>query len=259
MSRPRTTPLDRPAVAVSVAAFEARVLAEVPRLWRHATRRFGPGRDADVVQETLLLALQNRSQFRDSRPLWPWLRAIADRHAARLSERARLGPDALSEPDQLADPGAQIRGEAAEAVARLLARLAPDDEAVLRRHHLEGESVAELSESLGAPTGTIKARLWRARRRLIAIAGVASCGALAVLLWFGGRTGTQPHRHAPAGGTSVLRPAGNAPGVLAATIVARTVKVPVPARPQEHRGGGVTEITWRVLPPDADVQSPFNH
>ncbi len=253
-----------------ISAFETRLVAEVPRLRRHAARRHGPGRASDLVQEALLLALQNQAKFESSAPLWPWLQAIADRHAARLSERAQLGPGVFGDLDELAHPDAASSGraEAAEAVTRLLARLAPDDEAVLRRHHLGGESVAELALSLGAPQGTIKARLWRARRRLIAIAGVASLGALAAVLWV--RSPRAPSLH-PTPGPSLgpsfgpsfgpRKPAGlplavGERRVFAAAIIAETIKVPPPPRRPRVPSGPTGKLSWRVLPPDTQVQVP---
>jgi len=118
----------------------------------------------DVVQETLLRALRAEHTFETERSLGPWLRSIAAHVAQRLGGRERLGPIALESPDTIAyEPVDPVH---AETVERLLAVLVPEERALVTRHHLEGESLAEIAASLGAPLGTVKARLWRARKRL---------------------------------------------------------------------------------------------
>lgn len=44
--------------------------------------------------------------------------------------------------------------------------LTVDQRALLLEHHLDGHSVAEIAERLGIPAGTVKSRLFTARRAL---------------------------------------------------------------------------------------------
>ena len=49
---------------------------------------------------------------------------------------------------------------------RAFGRLSIDDRAILVLHHLQERPVAEIAATFGAPVGTIKARLFRARAAL---------------------------------------------------------------------------------------------
>lgn len=172
--------------------FRGRLVEAVPGLRRYASARFGADRATDVVQETLLTALESAKTFDHERSMGPWLHTIAERLAARKGERSRLEPNALDDPDAVAEEESRVA--ATEEVAELLGRLAPADAHVVRRHHLAGESVAEIATSLGEPEGTIKARLWRARKRLAVFAGVTGGVALlAFLRW----SAPDPLPHAP--------------------------------------------------------------
>ncbi len=162
-------------------AFTRELVRLVPRLKTYALHRHGGDRGDDVVQETLLRALQHAATFDASRPLWPWLRAIADRASLRrVEDEGRrsmlpLGQEVAAREEVDAGLGAM---DAAEATRAALARLPDVDRSVLDRHYLRGLSVDELATQDRVAPGTIKARLFRARRRLawIGAALVASLG-----------------------------------------------------------------------------------
>ncbi len=56
-------------------------------------------------------------------------------------------------------------------VRQALAQLTPEDAALVRLHHLDGLSQAEIAERLGIPLGTVKSRTYRVHRRLAAMLG----------------------------------------------------------------------------------------
>ena len=156
-----------------------RISDEVPRLRQYARRQFGEARGLEVAQDAVVKALERAHTYDHERPIWPWLKVIADRCAVREFERCHKAPRGLENPNDL--PAHQSTCIAREDVESLLSRLEATDEHIVRRHHLDGESVADLAKSLDTPEGTLKARLWRARRRLAIFAGAAGL-AVAVLL-----------------------------------------------------------------------------
>lgn len=183
-----------PAPTADASPLRRRLEEALPAFARHAERRWGADRGLDLVQETLLQALRAEATYDGERPVGPWLRTIADRVAGRQAERERRAPGALEAPDEVAGPA--TGGDHVETVRALLAGLAPHDRGLVARHHLGGESVAEIAASLGAPEGTVKARLWRARRRLAAMAvALAAAGTFGALLL--SRATVTPSEHAP--------------------------------------------------------------
>jgi RNA polymerase sigma factor (sigma-70 family) len=104
--------------------------------------------------------------FRDLRALREpdalrgWARRIAVREAVRHAQRARAD-GARARADELASE----LGDPAIApdVRAVLARLAPEQRAILVLRDLEGLSEDEAAAQLGVAKGTVKSRLSRAR------------------------------------------------------------------------------------------------
>jgi RNA polymerase sigma-70 factor (ECF subfamily) len=63
------------------------------------------------------------------------------------------------------DPAAGGQEQAAD-LRRALATLPPEQRAGLALFYIDGLSVAEIAEALGIPVGTVKSRLFHARRAL---------------------------------------------------------------------------------------------
>jgi len=126
-----------------------------------------PGTAEDLVQETLVTAVQRATAFDPSRTLLPWLKGIlarkAARHARDAARRNRrageaaavVGPMTTEPADALAE--AELRRAVAHALADLPDRYA----APLRLHLLEGHSPREVAEELGIPRATVRVQLHR--------------------------------------------------------------------------------------------------
>jgi len=186
------------AMATRRADFDARLALAQGALRAFAGRLLGRTNLAqeidDVVQETLTRALRSAHTHDEARALEPWLcgicvRVAADRHRARQMERlgvarvdsTRLGAHdvgagrrgtptsnidaAASEP---AERGGQFAVDARDELVRRLARLGRRERAALVAFHRDGWSVARIAAAMGAPTGTVKSLLSRARRALAA-------------------------------------------------------------------------------------------
>jgi RNA polymerase sigma-70 factor (ECF subfamily) len=156
-------------------AFDALVRSRIDTVYRTSLAILGnQGDAADAVQETFVSAWCHRASLRDPESFDAWLGRI-NLNACRgqLRRRGRtavkeirlLDPAGATEP---ASPDRPLDDRAADADAfnRAFARLSVDDRSVLVLHHLQERPVAEIAAVLGAPEGTIKSRLHRARAAL---------------------------------------------------------------------------------------------
>jgi RNA polymerase sigma-70 factor (ECF subfamily) len=152
------------------------------RFRRIALGHLGNAADAeDAVQDALLSALRHVDQFKGRTKMSTWLTAIVI-NSARMKLRRRLPQVqvALDEPcgeqnlptvDMVSDtrPGPEEvyrKRQIAETLAYATLRLSPVLLTTFRLRDVDGLSIRETAQFLGVPTGTVKARLARARRRL---------------------------------------------------------------------------------------------
>ena len=134
----------------------------------------------DAVQDALLSALTHVHQFRGQAKMSTWVTTIVI-NSARMKLRRRLAPVhlALDETDGQQDlledivsdtrPGpeeAYREREIAETLAHATSRLSPILRTTFQLRDIDGLSIRETADLLGVPSGTIKARLARARVRL---------------------------------------------------------------------------------------------
>jgi len=135
----------------------------------------------DAVQDALLSALTHVHQFKGQAKMSTWLTTIVI-NSARMKLRRRLTwvHLALDETDGQQDlplestvsdarrgpEEAYREREIAETLARATSRLSATLRTTFQLRDIEGLSIRETAELLGVPTGTVKARLARARVRL---------------------------------------------------------------------------------------------
>ena len=139
----------------------------------------------DAVQDALLSALTHVHQFRGQAKMSTWLTTIVI-NSARMKLRRRLTSVqlALDETDGQQDlledilsdtrPGpeeAYREREIAETLAHATSRLSPTLRPTFQLRDIDGLSIRETADLLGVPTGTVKARLARARVRLREVMG----------------------------------------------------------------------------------------
>jgi len=140
----------------------------------------------DAVQDALLSALTHVHQFRGQAKMSTWLTTIVI-NSARMKLRRRLTSVQLplGETDGQQDlllgnivsdtrPGpeeAYREREIAATLAQATSRLSPTLRTTFQLRDIDGLSIRETSDLLGVPTGTIKARLARARVRLREVMG----------------------------------------------------------------------------------------
>ena len=139
------------------ADVEALLVAQRPWLFRLAQAIVGSRDGAeDAAQEALFRATRSRARLAQVDDPRAWLRRVLVRCALDI-----LAARPLVELGE--GPGARATLEGDVAVRHALSRLAPKDRALLALAHMEGLSYAELSDTLGIPSGTVGSRLHAAR------------------------------------------------------------------------------------------------
>ncbi|HVL54258.1 MAG TPA: sigma-70 family RNA polymerase sigma factor [Vitreimonas sp.] len=149
-------------------AFELIVRSRMDAVYRLSLAITGEEADArDAAQETFLRAWRSIGRLRDTDRFDAWLQRIAVNQArmvvrTRRRRRVREIPASrLSHQPETAAPESD-----AARLGAALELLTTDQRAILALHHLEGRSVEELGKILGIPVGTVKSRLFTARKAL---------------------------------------------------------------------------------------------
>ena len=113
----------------------------------------------DAAQEALIIILRGIGGLREPAALFGWVRVIAVREAVRVARRtARASTVPAEEIGAPGDP------ELAVDIADTLARLTPEHRAVLVLRDIEGLDELQAGRILSVPPGTVRSRLFRARR-----------------------------------------------------------------------------------------------
>jgi RNA polymerase sigma-70 factor (ECF subfamily) len=141
------------------------------RLFYYVRRVVGDERDAwDVLQQTWLACYQALPGLKEPRAFRAWLYRIAHCQAVSHVRRTGAAPDtgaaAIDDAAEVPDEGADDPSFSAEAVHAALSRLSLPHREVLLLHFLEAASVEEIAAVLDVPPGTVKSRLFYAKRAL---------------------------------------------------------------------------------------------
>jgi len=124
---------------------------------------------ADITQDALVAMWKQLPKLRDVARFDAWLHRIVV-NTARMAVRGRRRRRIREIPNtELAEAGADRTMPVSPDGRRLAAALTDldaDQRALLALHHLEGRSLAEIGLTLGIPVGTVKSRLFAARRAL---------------------------------------------------------------------------------------------
>jgi RNA polymerase sigma-70 factor (ECF subfamily) len=114
----------------------------------------------DIAQEAFLAALQRLDSFDRRRPFAPWLHRIVVNRAIDFV-RARAARREVAE-SALPEPVAQVPRAFDDQTLSALARLGPDQRAVVVLRHLLGYTPGQIATLLDLPRGTVNSRLRRA-------------------------------------------------------------------------------------------------
>lgn len=168
----------------------AAVYAQHQSLVRRVVRHLGVPADGvdDVAQEVWMTVHRRLPHLDVTRPLAPWLTAVAGNiihrgrrgfaRALRKSQALR----ALEDASPSTSPAPDARLDAIHTVKELLADLPDAQRIVLLLCDGEGMTEPEVANSLGIPVNTVSSRRRLAHRRCLARAGVLDLSVLLLLL-----------------------------------------------------------------------------
>ena len=166
------------------SAYEKLVLDNQTRVYNLALRMVGNEEDAfDMSQEAFIKAYNSIALFRGESRFSVWLYRLTTNVCLdflRSSGRKAHGSltyisdeddeKELEIPDERFSPETIVeKKELREAVNRGLMSLSKDYRAILLLREIDGLSYEEIAEALSLEEGTVKSRIFRARKRLCAI------------------------------------------------------------------------------------------
>lgn len=165
------------------SAFEKLVLDNQSKVYNLALRMVGNEDDAfDMSQEAFIKAYNSIQSFRGDSKFSVWLyrlttnvcldflRSETRKSHVSLTYAEEEGDKELEIPDERFSPQTEIeRRELREAVRRGLDSLMPDFRAILLLREIDGLSYEEISSTLDLEVGTVKSRIFRARKKLCEI------------------------------------------------------------------------------------------
>ena len=183
MTREQEAQIVRRVLEGDVNAFEDLVTEHEKGVYAIAQRMTGNAEDAaDMTQETFIKAYNSLSSFRGDSKFSVWLYRIATNVCLDfLRSRSRKPTVSLSVEDDdgeetqmdIADESQSPeqlleRGLTRDAVRRGLKSLSPEYRQILLLREIQGLSYEEIAEALALEVGTVKSRIFRARKRLCA-------------------------------------------------------------------------------------------
>lgn len=147
-------------------AFAQLVRAHQTQVWRFLSHLLGdPSLAEDVTQETFLKVYKKLDSYQFRSRFSTWVLAIARNagvDAMRKNRRKRVDLDV----DQLDDPLARSSPSRLE-LETAIGSLAPKLREAFLLVEVMGLSYQEVARALGVPIGTVKSRLYHARRHLV--------------------------------------------------------------------------------------------
>ncbi len=150
-------------------AFESLVRAHTGAVYAHALRFFGDTTVAeDVTQEVWIKVYRSLATFDERARFSTWLYRITRNTCLDTVRAGKHRPVPVEVFDTIALPG-DLADEVAltTSVEAAMATLQPEDRDAFSAVALFGLTYAEAASQLGVPTGTVKSRVFRARRSLV--------------------------------------------------------------------------------------------
>jgi RNA polymerase sigma-70 factor (ECF subfamily) len=145
-------------------AHEDRVFAICLRMLRNREAAL------DATQDTFLTVFRKADRYKATAAFSTWLyRVTVNTCYDYLRKQKRKQADRLPETHDVADPTSEDEFNAVDVRPQIedaLNNLSPEFKSAIVLVDLQGMSIEQASDTLDVPTGTIKSRLFRARRQL---------------------------------------------------------------------------------------------
>ena len=170
--RERELNVTRAVAAGDPDAFEALVRAHTDTVYGHCLRFFGERTAAqDATQEVFLKVLRQADSYDGRAAFSTWLFRLTRNTCLDMARAAGRRPGVASDlegaPDAGVDP-ISVRDDA-DLLRRAIATLPPADRDAIAAVGLYEMTYAEAGKVLGVAPGTVKSRVFRARRALAAL------------------------------------------------------------------------------------------
>lgn len=149
------------------------IINEVPKLLKFATKLTRNHAEAqDLVQSTVLRALEKNSYFEDGTDLFKWTSKImynlfVSEYRRKTKFETQYDPENYIEK-MVAEPEQETKAEM-QAVTAAMEEISAEHKEVLLLVCAKGMKYEEVSEMLQIPVGTVRSRLSRARDALLSV------------------------------------------------------------------------------------------
>lgn len=154
------------------AAFVAIIRAHADAVYGHALRFFGdPYAAEDATQEVFIKVFRTIGSYDGRSRLSTWLYRVTHNACLDMARSGRRTPQPVDPVTIEPMPAADFADDVAftNALEQAVATLSPEDRDALGAVTLFGLSYQEAASALDVPVGTVKSRVFRARRALAAI------------------------------------------------------------------------------------------
>lgn len=163
-------------------AFEKLYEVYGPRVFRFAIRMVREETKAEeVVNDVMFEVWKSAGRFEARSKPSTWILGIARFRALNAIRGKKLETQELDDALPIADPSEDAgelldRRSQVEQVKVALAQLSPEHREVVELTYFQGCSYKEIAKIAGCPEGTVKTRMYHAKRRLEPILAVVAAG-----------------------------------------------------------------------------------
>lgn len=164
---------------------QEKLVSEIGNLRKFALRLTKNGHDADdLVQSTLLRAMEKQSYFQENTNLFSWTSKImfnlfVSEYRQKKKFETQYDPEPYIEQVSIG-PSQEVNADLAT-VGACIQKLSPEHREILLLVCVRGLSYEDASEMLKIPVGTVRSRLSRARKQMQDL--LTPSPALAASLW----------------------------------------------------------------------------